>query len=297
MNAAALGVGVIYNGVIDEALESACVDYVAITPERFWVDRGRGSRPRYFRPPGPGTVLAGLAARHRLVAHGIGLSIASASIFDLAHVRQLARLHHEIGFQWISEHLLAVRVATSTSTDHHGGVQIPLPWDKPLLRMLERRVDRVQQLLGSPLLLENGVEFTPVPGCAMTEVEFMNELQRRTGCRYLVDVHNLHCNHLNLGVDPIRWMKELEPDCVEEIHIAGGNKMNGAWLDSHAGACSEPVWDLLDTALACFPRVRGITFEFHESYFPELTAAGLHDQLRRARDAWVRRNRASDVAA
>jgi uncharacterized protein len=297
MSGVALGVGVIYNGVIDEALKSVCVDYLTITPERFWVDRGRGVRPRYHRPPGPAIVLAELADRHRLVAHGLGLSIASASIFDVAHVRQLARLHREIGFQWISEHLMAVRVATSTSTDHHGGVQIPLPWDKPLLRLMVRRIDRVQQLLGSPLLLENGVEFTPVPDCGMNEVEFMNELQRQTGCRYLVDVHNLYCNHLNLGIDPNRWMSELEPDSVEEIHIAGGNRMNGAWLDSHAGACPEPVWDLLDTALARFPRVRGVAFEFHESYFPELTAAGLQNEIGLARDAWARRDRARDVAA
>ena len=182
----------------------------------------------------------------------MGLSIASGSTFDIDHVRQLAEWHRRYRFAWISEHLSAVRVQTEVTPDHHAGLALPLAWDHDLLDMLCERVARAQDILGTRLLLENGVVHTPVPGSDMSEEDFMNALVRRTGCGLLLDLHNLHVNAVNLGLDADRFINGLDLDAIGEIHVAGGNSLFGAYLDSHAGACPSAVFGLLErTAPRC----------------------------------------------
>ena len=73
---------------------------------------------------------------------------------------------------------------------------------------------------------------------------------------------------------------------VLEMHIAGGNEMNGTYMDSHAGPCPDEVMELLDYAVSKAPNLRGITFEFHDSYFHLLQFDGLNRQLEMARNTW-----------
>jgi uncharacterized protein (UPF0276 family) len=86
---------------------------------------------------------------------------------------------------------------------------------------------------------------------------------------------------------------ELDLTAVEEVHVAGGNELDGTYLDSHAGPCPEEVWDLLAAVVPRAYRLRGITYEFHESYFPSLGLAGVQRELARAAEI----GRASDVTA
>ncbi|WP_422001224.1 DUF692 domain-containing protein [Reyranella sp.] len=281
------GVGLLFNGALGDLLEVEpdAVDFLSIIPERFWQDFGR-NRPDRFAPlPDEVELLDRLASRHRLVAHGVGLSIASGSTFDVDHVLQLAAWHRRYRFAWISEHLSAVRVRTEETPDHHAGLTLPLAWDHDLLDLLSERVARVQDILGARLLLENGVVHTPVPGSDMSEEEFLNALVRRTGCGLLLDLHNLHVNAVNLGLDPDRFLDGLDLDAVGEIHVAGGNRLFGAYLDSHAGACPGEVWRLLDRVAPRCANLEGVTFEFHETYFPGLGADGVRGELQRMRAA------------
>jgi uncharacterized protein (UPF0276 family) len=230
-------------------------------------------------------ILDELAERHTLVAHGVGLSIASGSTFDIDHVRQLADWHRRYRFAWISEHLSAVRVQTEVTPDHHAGLALPLAWDHDLLDMLCERIARAQDILDTRLLLENGVVHTPVPGSDMSEEDFMNALVRRTGCGLLLDLHNLHVNAVNLGIDADRFINGLDLDAIGEIHVAGGNSLFGAYLDSHAGACPSAVFGLLERTAPRCRNLAGVTFEFHETYFPGLGDQGVLGQLQQMRAA------------
>ena len=194
-------------------------------------------------------------------------------------MRQLAEWHRRYRFAWISEHLSAVRVQTEVTPDHHAGLALPLAWDRDLLDMLCERVARAQDILGTRLLLENGVVHTPVPGSDMSEEDFMNALVRRTGCGLLLDLHNLHVNAVNLGLDADRFINGLDLDAIGEIHVAGGNSLFGAYLDSHAGACPSEVFGLLERTAPRCRNLAGVTFEFHETYFPGL---GDHGRARPA---------------
>lgn len=286
-----------YNGALARlaSAEPAPADYLSVIPERCWMDLGRERRGRFAQLPEEIATLDRLRSRHSLVAHGIGLSIASGSTFDVEHVRQLAEWHRRYQFSWISEHLSAVRVRTEVSVDHHAGLALPLPWDESVLDMLCERVTRVQEILGCQLLLENGVVHTPVPEQDMSESEFLNALTERTGCALLLDLHNLYVNAVNLGIDADAFVDDLDLDAVVELHIAGGNELYGIYLDSHAGHCPPAVWRLLDRVLPRCGRLRGVTFEFHESYYPLLGDEGVLAEVERARRAWAAARPAPEV--
>jgi uncharacterized protein (UPF0276 family) len=283
-----LGVGVLYNRALTELLlvRALPVDYVEIIPERCWTDRGPGARPRFVEHPRDRDTLKTLAQMYPLVAHGVGLSIASATRFDAEHVQQLGAWRRRFGVRWVSEHLAAVRVTADGVVDHHAGVALPLPWDLELLRLLVPRVRQAADILGCPLLLENGTVLTPVPDTDLTEVEFLNRLTAESPCRLLLDLHNLFVNSVNLGLDAYAFVRGLDLTAVEEIHIAGGNELDGIYLDSHAGACPPEVWRLLETVVPQAPNLRGVTFEFHESYFAGLGRDGLRRELIQAGQVW-----------
>lgn len=291
-------VGILYNGSIEpESLTGlARPDHVVIIPERFWLDAGRTSSPRYQTPAGPRRMLERLKRSFPLAAHGLGLSIASACFFDREHLLELCRLHRELNFRWISEHLAAFRVDHDSSPDHHAGVQVPMPWGPELLELVVGRVHEVQDALGRPLLLENGVELTPVHDSEMSETEFWRALHERTGARMLLDLHNLHANELNLGVDPRAWMEAVPAGAVEEIHVANGNWVGDTYFDSHSGRSPARVLELLRHALARFGGLRAITFEFHESYLPEIGAEGVADEILALRGLLEQERGAVDVA-
>jgi uncharacterized protein (UPF0276 family) len=284
----ALGIGVVYNRPLTGLLLAGelPVDFVEVIPDRCWSDRGPGAQPRFVEHPRDVATLEALARRYPLVAHGVGLSIASATPFDLEHVRQLAIWRRRFHFGWVSEHLAAVRVSADGVVDHHAGVALPLPWDVELLRLLVDRAEQAVDILGCPLLLENGTVLTPVPDTDLTEVEFLNRLVDESPCRLLLDLHNLFVNSVNLGVDADAFIRELDLAAVEEIHIAGGNELDGVYLDSHSGACPPQVWRLLNAVVPQAPNLRGITFEFHESYYGQLGVDGLRRELRRAGEVW-----------
>ena len=282
-------VGILYNRSVepDSLSGPARPDHVVVIPERFWQDRGRGTPttgPRYRCPAGARTLLDRLKRRFPIAAHGLGLSIASACFFDHEHVLELRRLDRQVGFDWISEHLTAFRVDHATSADHHAGVPIPMPWGPELLDLVADRVNHVQDVLGRPLLLENGVEFTPVHDAEMSEQEFWRALHRRTDVRMLVDLHNLHVNEVNLAIDPVAWMAAIPAAAVEEVHVAGGNWIAGTYFDSHSGRSPARVHELLRYALHRFVNLRAVTFEFHESYFGEIGKEGVSAEILTLRD-------------
>ena len=61
----------------------------------------------------------------------------------------------------------------------------------------------------------------------------------------------------------------------------------GVYTDSHSGPCPEDVWRLLEEIMPRTPNLKGVTFEFHDSYFPQFGAEGVRTELARARAIWT----------
>jgi uncharacterized protein (UPF0276 family) len=285
-----LGVGIMLSPALRGLLQSdpGIVDYVAVIPDTLWVDHGRGESTRYTHIDESVRFLDWLSERQPIVGHSIGLSIASADLFDKEHVAEIARWQSRYAFPWHSDHLSYSRLRAAQGGDRHTALPLPPPYDAEVLQLVSERVEVVQAQVHAPFLLENNVFYVDIPAQEMSEPEFLNALTARTGCGLLLDVHNLYTNAQNHGLDPHAFLDELDTDSIVEVHVAGGEEFAGMYTDAHSGACPEQVWQLLDRVLAEAPHVGGVTFELEPSYYARLREAGVREQLSRARAIWDR---------
>jgi uncharacterized protein (UPF0276 family) len=284
----ARGIGILHNPVVPGLLKAdpGLVDYLAITPEMFWTDYGPGADCRFVELETWTDFLDGVAGRLPLVAHSIGLSLGSAEFSDDGYVEQLVQWHRRYGFLWHSDHLSFARVRSASGHEQHAAMAVPLPFDIEVLEMISARLRDLGRHLPSPFLVENAVSYLDFPDQDMTETTFLNALVHDGRCALLLDMHNLYTNARNHGFDASAFLHELDLEAVVEVHVAGGGEFAGMYTDSHSGPCPEPVWQLLEEAMPKMPNLKGITFEFHDSYFPRFGVEGVRAQLERARRIW-----------
>lgn len=283
---AALGVGLLYNPSLPPFLESNldALDYLEVIPDMFWTGAEGEVDGRYREVEAAVDVLDAVATSRPVIAHSVGFSLGSADPFDDAYLAQIGAWESRYGFPWHSDHLSFVRVAGHDGHEHNAGLAVPVPYDGELLELIAERIERIQAAVSAPFLIENNVYFVDIPDQEMRETEFLNELSRRTGCGLLLDLHNVYVNARNHSFDASEFVADLDLSRVVEIHVAGGSEIAGMYTDSHAGPCPEPVWELLEEVAPRAPNLAGVTFEFHESYYPLLGPEGTRRELERARE-------------
>jgi uncharacterized protein (UPF0276 family) len=285
-----LGVGIMANLAIAPFTGTpGAVDYLAVTPDMFWIDHGPnagGGGRRFADIPSWVAILDESALP--IVSHHIGLSIASAIPTDADYVAQMAAWAGRWRAHWLSEHLAFVSIA-----EGHGpsaaGLALTAPFDREVLDLAVERALYVIERTQAPFLLENSPYYVTFDDSDMEEAEFLNLFCAESGGGLLLDLHNLYCNAVNYGFSGHRFLDELDLATVIEVHIANGSELGGMYADSHSGAPPEPVWDLLDDLVGRAPNLRGITFEFHDSYLPLIGFDGVAEVIARARRAWEAR--------
>jgi hypothetical protein len=264
------------------------LDYLEVSPERFWHDRGPAwgrSLERYTEIPEAVTQFEAARGELPLIAHGVGLSIATAGPLDQGHIEQLARWNQRYKFAWFSEHLAYFRLGPEAGW-RGIGVMVPPIYDAAVLEDLAVKVQQVCDVLGLEVLLENAVNYTPVPDAEFGEAEFLNAVATQTQARLLLDLHNLYTNAVNHGEDAFAIIDSLDLTLVKELHIAGGEPLAGQWTDAHSGRCAPEVWPLLEHVLSRPNAVRTVTFEVDESYATRMDPTAVLDELAHARAVW-----------
>jgi hypothetical protein len=141
-----------------------------------------------------------------------------------------------------------------------------------------------QDSLPVPLAVENIAALICWPGEEMTEGQFLYDLADRTGVRLLIDVANLHTNHVNRGEDPAKALAELPLEAIAYVHVAGGFERDGVWHDSHAHPVPRPVLDIL-TDLASRVCPAGVLLERDENFPEPAELEGELTSIRRALEA------------
>ncbi len=280
-----LGVGLLYNTSLHRFMETDLdsLDFVAIMPDIFRTDRGLRADPRFLPLETIPHVLDRFAAKRPVIAHSVGLSIGTAAFFDTEYIEEIGRWQARYGFPWHSEHLSFFRLPGANGGERHTALALPVPYDREVLNLLVERVRAIRRTVSVPFLLENNVYFTDVPEQEMTEPEFLNALTAEAGCGLLLDLHNLYANARNHGIDSEAFLYQLDLSRVVEVHVAGGNDMDGIYTDSHCGPCPEEVWAMLRVVVPRAPNLRAVTFEFDDDYYSELGPAGVCAHLDRAR--------------
>ncbi len=191
----------------------------------------------------PHAQLAALRADFPLSIHGVGLSIGGTRGLNFAHlerVRQLCQRYEPASF---SEHL-----AWSSHGVEYLNDLLPLPYTDETLAIVCDHVNRVQEVLGRRMLLENPATYLRFAASEIPETEFLAEVARRTGCGLLLDVNNVFVSCTNHGTDPRAWLAALPLHLVGEIHLGGHDTeelpSGPLLIDSHGAPVADQVWAL-----------------------------------------------------
>ncbi|WP_314224551.1 DUF692 domain-containing protein [Streptomyces zaehneri] len=204
-----------------------------------------------------------------VIPHGVSLGLGDAERPDTGRLAALAERAEALGSPLVTEHIAFVRAGgpLTASPRLEAGHLLPVPRTRDALDVLCENVRIAQDALPVPLAVENIAALIAWPGEEMTEGQFLYELADRTGVRLLIDVANLHTNHVNRGEDPAKALAELPLEAIAYVHVAGGFEREGVWHDSHAHPVPRPVLDIL-TDLASRVSPPGVLLERDEN-FPE----------------------------
>lgn len=202
-----------------------------------------------------------------VVPHGVSLGLGGADRPDETRLAALAERAQALGSPLVTEHIAFVRAGgpLTASQPLEAGHLLPVPRTRDALDVLCENVRIAQDALPVPLAVENIAALISWPGEEMTEGQFLYDLAERTGVRLLIDVANLHTNHVNRGEDPSKALDELPVEAIAYVHVAGGFERDGVWHDSHAHPVPEPVLAILSD-LASRVSPPGVLLERDENF-------------------------------
>ncbi|MEV7047804.1 MULTISPECIES: DUF692 domain-containing protein [Streptomyces] len=265
-----LGIGIGWRPEIADEVESlAGIDWVEAVAENLCADHLPDSLVR-LRERGV-----------RVVPHGVALGLGGADRPDPVRLASLAARAELLGAPLVTEHIAFVRAGgpLTASPRLEAGHLLPVPRTWDALDVLCENVRIAQDSLPVPLALENIAALITWPDEELTEGQFLAELVERTGVRLLIDVANLHTNHVNLGQDPAKALDELPVEAIAYVHVAGGVERNGVWHDTHAHPVTAPVLQVL-AELRSRVDPPGVLLERDDAFPPAAELAGELDAIR-----------------
>ena len=203
---------------------------------------GEGGPPHHY--------LTAIRERYPVSLHGVGLSIGGSAPLDREHLGRLKALIARYEPALFSEHL-----AWSSHDSVYLNDLLPLPYTGETLARVCCHIDEVQETLRRRMLLENPSTYVAFADAAMSEVEFLREIVRRTGCGLLLDVNNVFVQSVNHGFEAQAFIDTFPVEHVGEIHLGGhatdGDDDGSALLiDDHGREVADAVWALYARALS-----------------------------------------------
>ncbi|MGW1229094.1 DUF692 domain-containing protein [Streptomyces sp. NPDC001478] len=220
-----------------------------------------------------------------VVPHGVSLGLGGADRPDPGRLAALAERAALLEAPLVTEHIAFVRAGgvRTGSPALEAGHLLPVPRTRAALDVLCENVAIAQDALPVPLALENIAALVSWPDEELTEGQFLAELVERTGVRLLIDVANLHTNHVNRGEDPAEALAALPVDSLAYVHVAGGVEKDGVWHDTHAHPVTAPVLDVL-AELRSRVSPPGVLLERDDAFPPTAELAGELDAIRAVLD-------------
>ncbi|MEX0333942.1 DUF692 domain-containing protein [Vibrio tubiashii] len=231
-----------FHNKVGVGLRSPHLDYFSQEkPSLSWLEI---HSENYFQPySAPRQTLRKLANDYQISCHGIGLSLGSVERVNRRHLKQLQDLISEINPFLVSDHL-----SWSENGGHYFNDLLPLPYTEEALAIFCRNVLEVQDTLQRPMLIENPSSYVKFNHSTISEWDFLTEVQKRTDCRLLLDLNNIHVSAFNHGFDSHHYLASIPAEAVDEIHLAGFTvkqlDKGEVWIDTHSRPVSDEVWQL-----------------------------------------------------
>ena len=222
---------------------------IAESPDVAWFE---AHTENYFADGGAHVeALAHIRERYPLSLHGVGLSLGSADEINLPHMQRVRGAVQRFAPTLVSEHLSWISVDGRFAND-----LLPLPYPDEALRHVSTRISQAQDFLGRQILIENVSSYLQFDCSRMPEWEFLAGVAAESGCGILLDLNNIYVAACNGGYEPLCYLNAIDSGAVQEIHLAGHDRMEieGVQLliDTHGSPVCDAVWDLYAAALRRF---------------------------------------------
>lgn len=201
--------------------------------------------------------------------HCVGNSFGSVQKPDKKHLQKLKNLIAEINPIMVSDHISWGKIADDNYND-----LLPLPYNKESLQAIIDNINFAQDFLNRKILVENPSTYLSFKNEEMDEVDFINEITAKTGCKLLLDVNNIYvsCSNSkneNPELTPEKYIQKLENNIIGEIHLAGHyvskievedrenkeNKSRNILIDTHDDIVFKDVWEIYKLAIKKFKNI------------------------------------------
>ena len=173
--------------------------------------------------------------------HDAGVSLAATAGPDPERLSALKRLVDLLQPILVSEHLTWSRADGRCLPD-----LLPVPRSNEVLARCAANIQKVQDLLGRQILIENPTHYLDLRGHSWSQTSFLSELSRRSNCGLLIDINNVAVGAHNTGFAASEWLDAIPAGRVGEIHLAGHSlDFEGTLLvKSDNAPVSDEVWEL-----------------------------------------------------
>lgn len=177
--------------------------------------------------------------------HCVGLSLGSASGLKKKHLLEIKNLCDKFQPFLLSDHLSWSNSEKGVSND-----LLPVPYNKKMLEIFCDNVKEAQNFFGREILIENPSAYLEFEENEFSEVDFLNEIVKKAQCKILLDINNVFVSSKNFGFNATDYLKNIDANKVEEIHLAGHSvcKIDGQELriDTHSKEVCNEVLDLYE---------------------------------------------------
>lgn len=243
---------------------SQAVDWLEVITDNFLVDGGQAL-----------LMLEKFRKQYNIAFHGVGMSIGSRQSLDIDYLKKIKQLAHQFEPLWISDHL-----CWTHHQQHFLHDLYPLPYTQESADFLIQQIQHAQDILERPLVIENVSSYVQYCQSQVKEWEFLSYVADQANCLLLLDLNNIYVSSVNHGFDPYDYLKFLDPNRIQQIHLAGHSRHDHYIIDTHDAAVCDEVWDLYRHACTRFGAVA--TMIERDDNIPALSE--LIDELNIARE-------------
>lgn len=222
------GLGLRTEHYLDFLTAPHAVDWLEIISDNFMVPGGK-----------PLAVLDQIRERYPIAMHGVSLSIGASDGLDFDYLAKLKKLTQRVEPLWISDHLCWTGINGKNTHD-----LLPLPYTEEALHHVASQIKQVQDFMGRPLVIENVSSYVSFTQSSMTEWDFLNAVCNEADCLLLLDINNIYVSSFNHGFDALTYLHAIQPERVQQIHLAGHSHHGDHIIDTHDHPVAKPVWDL-----------------------------------------------------
>lgn len=207
--------------------------------------------------------LKDLSQKYPIIVHGSDLSPGSPGPLDCNYLEKLSHVVSITNPLWVSEYL-----GFSRTPEVDLGYFNSICPNQESIHFIADHVQTLRDTCNKPVILENISTALRITG-TLSETVFLNQLCEQADCGLLLDIASLFVNSQNHNYDPYSWLYDIDPQHIQQLHVAGYNYADKRWFDLHQENIQNDLWELTYAAIEYAP-VRAVTIE-RDANFPAVT--------------------------